>query len=226
MSNANKFHVKQSTLTALSLLAAQNDIRYYLNGLLIEWNSQTTRTVACDGHKLGVHATEVPEITIDAEYNLGRGSVIVPHDALAKLPKLTARLDPVVTFTRPEPEAKPHAWVMTVSGIDIGFTAIEGNYPDWRRVVMGLVNKGTSGEANGYRLEYLQQFEKCGNILAGGKKLKAENRIVIYQNGTDAALIRIQGDDRNEFAGVIMPLRNASGGAGARFPSDLATSNT
>jgi hypothetical protein len=155
------------------------------------------------------------------EFNQGRGVVIVPHDALAKLPKLSARHDPVITFTQHNPESAPLTWVMSVSGMEIGFEACDAKFPDWRLVVGGLLERGTSGESSGYNLGYLNAFEKCGNILAGGK-LKSENRAIVYQNGNDAALVRFAGDYEAEFAGVIMPLRNATGKAGATFPASIA----
>jgi DNA polymerase-3 subunit beta len=220
MSTKNIFHVKQSTLTALTLLAAQNDIRYYLNGLCIEFNDKVTKVVATNGHLLGVH--DSMPATFCEDFNQGRGVVIIPDDILAKLPKLSARHDPVVTFTQHNPETAPLVWTLSVSGVEIVFNACEAMYPDWRRVVGSLIEKGTSGEIGGYNLAYLNLMEKCASILAGGRKLKSENRAIVYQNGNDAALVRFAGDIENQFAGVIMPLRGATGQAGETFPALLA----
>lgn len=219
---ANKIFVKQSTLAALSLLAAKNDIRYYLNGLLIEWCAHTTKVVATDGHKTGVHNTEVMEITDDKELNFGRGEFIVPSEVIEKLPKPPRGHDPVVTFTCADPEGARLSWVMSVNGVDIGFTAVDGKYPEWRSIIGALVEKGTTGEPAGYNFEYLQQLTKCGDILAGGKKLKHENRIIVYQNGMAAALIKLNGYERDDFIAIVMPQRGMVGGAGEKFPHELA----
>ena len=210
----NTFHVKQSTLTAMLILAGKKDIRYYINGLLIEWNDKTTKVVATNGHLLGVY--DCMPVEFCENFNNGTGSVVIPADAILKLPKTTARFDPVVTFTQPEPVLFPLAWVMTVNGMTIPFEAIDAKYPDWRRITDNLK---TTNEPAGYNLSYLNDFEKCGNILAGGTKLKTMNRTVIHQNGNSGALVEFNGVDY--FAGVIMPTRAATGSAGALFPSSL-----
>ena len=211
----NTFHVKQSTLTAMSILAGKKDMRHYINGLLIEWNDKTTKVVATNGHLLGVYDC-MPAVFTDT-FNIGTGSVILPSDAILKLPKVSARMDPVVTFKQVSPDLCPLAWVMTVNGMTIPFEATDAKYPDWRRITDNLK---TTNEPAGYNLNYLNDFEKCGNTLAGVAKLKTQNRTVIHQNGISGALVEFNGVDY--FAGVIMPLRDATGAAGALFPSSLA----
>ena len=39
---------------------AQQDVRYYLNGLLLETSAKLLRTVATDGHRLALCETELP----------------------------------------------------------------------------------------------------------------------------------------------------------------------
>ena len=50
----NQFHLKQSTLDAMLLIAGKKDIRYYLNGVYIEFNEKINRAVGFDGHKFGI----------------------------------------------------------------------------------------------------------------------------------------------------------------------------
>jgi hypothetical protein len=151
----NQFHVSQSTLDAMLLLAGKKDIRYYLNGLNIEWNSEITRVIACDGHKLGIFQAAAPD-----------------------------------------------------------------KYPDFRRVVNPIQTSGTSGVAGGFNLEYLNQFEKCGNLLAG-RKLSVGNRLRLHHNGDGAALVLLLCVDG--FAGVVMPIRDSVGYTGALFPVELTS---
>jgi DNA polymerase III subunit beta len=220
MTTENTFYVKQSTLVAMALLATKHDPRYYLNGVCVEFNDKITKVLATNGHILGAHDS-MPATFCD-DFNQGKGVVIVPHDALAKLPKLSARHDPVIKFTQREPELFPLVWTMSVNGVEIVFDACDAKFPDWRRVVASLVDKGTTGEPSGFNLGYLNDLEKCGTILAGGKKLKTENRTIVYQNGNEGALVRFADDDLYNFAGVIMPLRNATGKAGTMFPASIA----
>jgi DNA polymerase III subunit beta len=204
----NQFHVSQSTLDAMLLLAGKKDIRYYLNGLNIEWNSELTRAIGCDGHKLGIFQAAAPD-------NRGAGSITIPRDAIESLPKKCG----VLTFSQ---VSETH-WQIDTGTATIKFAPCDSKYPDFRRVVHPIQTAGTSGVAAGFNLEYLNQFEKCGNLLAGSKS-KHGNRVRIYHNGTSGAMAMFDGVDG--FAGVIMPLRDSIGSTGALFPAELTSELT
>jgi DNA polymerase-3 subunit beta len=198
----NQFFIKQSTLDAMLLLAGKKDIRYYLNGLYIEYAPAFTRVVGCDGHKLGVYQA--------AAENTGSGSIIIPRDVIENLPKGNKEF--LLGFTQLE---TGNQWQIITGAASVNFAPCEGTYPDFRRVTHGIK---TTGEAGGFNVEYLNQFEKCGNLLAGSKS-KAGNRVRIHHNGTSGAMIVFNGVDN--FAGVVMPLRDSVGSSGATFPADL-----
>jgi DNA polymerase-3 subunit beta len=201
----NQFHVSQSTLDAMLLLAGKQDIRYYLNGLNIEWNSEITRVIACDGHKLGIYQTAAPD-------NRGAGSITIPRDAIESLPKKCS----VLTFSQ---ITETH-WQIDTGTAIIKFVPCESKYPDFRRVVHPIQTAGTSGVAAGFNLEYLNQFEKCGNLLAGSK-LRVGNRLHLHHNGDGAALVLLNCVEG--FAGVVMPMRDSVGSFGALFPAELVS---
>ena len=75
-----QFSIKQSQLKAMLNLAAKQDIRFYLCGVFVEFNQQTTRLVATCGHKLGV-------FNHHSENNQGAGSLIIPRSVIENLPK-------------------------------------------------------------------------------------------------------------------------------------------
>ena len=201
----NQFHVSQSTLDAMLLLAGKKDIRYYLNGLNIEWNSEITRVIACDGHKLGIFQAAAPD-------NRGAGSITIPRDAIESLPKKCS----VLTFSQ---ITETH-WAIDTGTAIIKFVPCDSKYPDFRRVVHPIQTAGTSGVAAGFNLEYLNQFEKCGNLLAGSK-LRVGNRLRLHHNGDGAALVLLNCVDG--FAGVVMPMRDDVGSSGAMFPAELVS---
>ena len=201
----NQFHVSQSTLDAMLLLAGKKDIRYYLNGLNIEWNSEITRVIACDGHKLGIYQAAAPD-------NRGAGSITIPRDAIESLPKKCG----ILTFSQ---VTETH-WQIDTGTATIKFVPCDSKYPDFRRVVQPIQSSGTSGVAAGFNLEYLNQFEKCGNLLAG-TKLNIGNRLRLHHNGDGAALVLLNCVDG--FAGVVMPMRDSVGSSGALFPVELTS---
>lgn len=201
-----QFTIDQNSLNAMLTLAAKKDIRYYLNGLHIEFTPEFTRVIACDGHKLGIYQKAVDS------FNIGCGSITIPREVIENLPKNAGLL----TFTKCDANAT--GW--TISGLPNNglsvFQQCDSKYPDFRRVV-DQANK-TSGEAAGFNLDYLNQFEKCGNLLAG-RKIKMGNRVRIHHNGQNGALITLNG--LPNFAGIVMPLRDSVGSSGALFPADL-----
>ena len=202
-------YVKQSTLDAMLLIAAKNDIRYYLNGVYIEWNNVLTRAVGCDGHRLAVKQQFV-------EDNQGAGSIIIPRDVIERLPK-RPKNDAIVSITCTGVEDSKK-WAIVAGGVTINFTPCEDRYPDWRRVTHGIK---TSGEAAGFNLDYLMSFEKAGVILGGGKLRAGGSRVRVHHNGSQGAIVTLDGIDG--FAAVVMPLKDSVGSAGALFPADLTT---
>lgn len=200
-------NVRQSTLDAMLLLAGKKDIRYYLNGLSIEWDHEKTRVIGCDGCALGVHYQFI-------EGNEGAGSVIIPRDVIERLSK-RPKNDAVISITCTGVEDSKR-WAIVAHGVTINFTPCEDRYPDWRRVTHGLK---TSGEAAGFNVDYLVAYEKAGAIMGGGK-LRVGSRLRLHHNGSQGALVTLDGIAG--FAGVLMPLKEQAGSAGAMFPWDIS----
>lgn len=198
-----QFSIKQSQLKAMLNLAAKQDIRYYLNGVFVEFNQQTTRLVATCGHKMGL-------LNHPSEDNQGAGSLIIPREVIENLPK-TGKFDPELTITKFDGNAT--GWTIVIpGGTQIVFQQIEGNFPDYRRVC----NFKTSGEAASFNYEYMVQFLKVQHALGGSKT----NTVNLYQNGTSGALVTLAGVDN--FAGVIMPIRSdVVNQAGAMMDNEL-----
>jgi len=200
-----QFTTNQNALDALLLIAGKKDIRHYLNGVYVEFNENTTRIVGCDGHKLGIYQAA-------SENNSGAGSIIIPRHTIENLPKKAGKL----IFSNVE----GNRWRIDAENCAVFFTPDDAKYPDFRRVVHGLQTVGTSGVAAGFNLEYLNQFEKCGNLLAGSK-LRVGNRLRLHHNGDAAALVLLNCVDG--FAGVVMPMRDDVGSTGAMFPAELVS---
>ena len=200
-----QFTVKQSTLKALVLLAAKKDIRYYLNGVNVDFSPNITRVAATDGHKLGVYQS--------GAQNAGHGSLIIPSDVIAALPK-TGGYDPELTFLKCDGNATGWEIVGLPNNGRIVFQQVEGKFPDYARVL----NVKTDGLAASYNPEYLIQFLKVQHLLGGSKKCIPN----LYQSGKSSALITLAGVDN--FYGVIMPMRcDSDGVTDAAVPPEFFT---
>ena len=191
MNTLNQFTISINALKGLDLLAAKGDIRYYLNGVNVEFNETTTRLVATNGHILGIE-----NLTQDL-LNIGAGSLIIPSDIIKALKPVSKNAD-IVQIK----QIDAGHWEIDNYGVKITFTAIEGKFPDYARVVSGAK---TTGQAAQYNADYLATFLKAAKLLTGAKTPDIE----LMQNGHGAALINITG--LASFIGVIMPTKGKTG---------------
>lgn len=103
---------------------AQQDVRYYLNGMLFEISAGKARLVATDGHRMAV--TELP---LELAPDLAR-RIIVPRKTVIEALRLLS-----------DDEAPARLGVgtdhLTLSAADVVFKSkvIDGSFPDYERVV-------------------------------------------------------------------------------------------
>jgi len=148
-----------NSLKAMSVLASKQDIRYYLNGVLIESNKSYTRMVATDGTLLGIY-----QIT-ETAHNDEEFSIIVPNEIIAKLDKRDNFLS-----------CENGKW--SIDGM--AFTPVDGKFPDYMRV---MPSKPATGESAQFNHELITRFAKCSKLLNGSKNP------VIAHNGGSSALV-------------------------------------
>ena len=187
----NQFTVSINALKGLDLLAGKSDIRYYLNGVNVEFSESCTRLVATNGHILGI------ENLTQNLVNTGAGSLIIPSDIIKALKPVSKNAD-IVQIK----QIDATHYEIDNYGVKTTFAGIEGKFPDYARVVSGAK---TSGQAAQYNPDYLATFLKAAKLLTGAKTPEIE----VMQNGHSAALINIVGLDC--FIGVIMPTKGKTG---------------
>ncbi|MGB2375218.1 MAG: DNA polymerase III subunit beta [Porticoccaceae bacterium] len=121
-----QFNVPGSTIRGLiestSFAMAQQDVRYYLNGMLWEVTHNQLRVVATDGHRLAL-CDGFCEVALDTKI-----SAILPRKGIMELSRLLADDDVRVSI------GSNH---IRVTGADYCFTSklVDGSYPDYDRVV-------------------------------------------------------------------------------------------
>jgi DNA polymerase III subunit beta len=122
-----KVRMAQRDLRALLQLVqyamAQQDIRYYLNGLLLVFEGNQIKVVATDGHRLSYAAGELPQKQEKRE-------VILPRKAVQELAKqLMDSEDPV------EIELYASQVRFLFAGVALVTKIIDGKFPDYTRVI-------------------------------------------------------------------------------------------
>lgn len=110
---------------------AVQDVRYYLNGLLIELRDNELRIVATDGHRLALTKADLPSAADTIK------QVIVPRKGVQEISRIFSEgADDLALSLN-----NHHICIKTP---EISFTSklIDGRYPDYERVIppVGLVN--------------------------------------------------------------------------------------
>jgi len=102
---------------------AQQDIRYYLNGLLMVVEGGELKVVATDGHRLAF-------ATLSLGANLPRQEAIVPRKTVVELTKLLADSDDEVRIELSGTQA-----AFSFGAIELVSKLIDGKFPDYTRVI-------------------------------------------------------------------------------------------
>jgi DNA polymerase-3 subunit beta len=124
---AARFTLPQKALRRLIGLVqyamAQQDIRYYLNGLLMVVDGRELKLVATDGHRLAYAALALEE-------ELPRQEVIVPRKTVLELAKLLGDSDEEVRIDLSATQAG-----FTFGTVELVSKLVDGKFPDFTRVI-------------------------------------------------------------------------------------------
>lgn len=121
------FSLEQSTLRRLieatQFSMANQDARYFLNGMKFETEGNLLRTVATDGHRLAV-------CTIELTQELQNHSVILPRKGVLELNRLLENSDEAARLQIGTNNLRIH-----LNHIVFTSKLIDGRFPDYRRVL-------------------------------------------------------------------------------------------
>jgi DNA polymerase-3 subunit beta len=110
-------------LTMVHFAMAQQDIRYYLNGMLLVVDGTTVRAVATDGHRLAL-----AEVNKDDASN--KIEAIIPRKTVLELSRLLPDSDDPVRVQMAANQVK-----FAFADIELVSKLVEGKFPDYQRVL-------------------------------------------------------------------------------------------
>ncbi len=123
-----EFEITQNTLRDIidktAFAMAQQDVRYYLNGLMLEVSSNNLRAVATDGHRLAYCEKETSADIADIK------QVILPRKGVLELVRLLNDTDNPVKITL----GSNHLQV-EFNELRLTSKLIDGRFPDYNRVM-------------------------------------------------------------------------------------------
>lgn len=179
-------------IKAALFAAAEKDVRYYLNGVYVEFGFDHTISVATDDHILAAFRQAVSPYDMPPEL-IGQ-SFIIPRDVCAQIAKVKA---PSMAVT-----LAADRWLQfDAPGVSVRGRAIDGKFPDWRRVAPRAVSPRHQAQINP---DLLAKFSGIARAL-GSKAFPT-----LWSTGderSEGALRVAIPDFDEEFVGALMPLR-------------------
>ncbi|PCH62523.1 MAG: DNA polymerase III subunit beta, partial [SAR86 cluster bacterium] len=120
-----------------SFAMAQQDVRYYLNGMLFEIDPEFFRVVATDGHRLAMQTVTMSNQTESTQ------QLILPRKGILELNRLISDgdADITLTFGNNHIRAKMPTFTFTSKLVD-------GKFPDYNRVLPKGGNKIVTGNCD------------------------------------------------------------------------------
>ena len=175
---AHKFTVKQHQLKRLiertSFAMAQQDVRYYLNGMLWELEAQQIRAVATDGHRLAM-------CTLAAQLDVSEATqVILPRKGVIELSRLLLDEEGEITVVI----GSNHVRATTE---DFTFTSklVDGKFPDYQRVLPRAADNVVLGSRQDLRQAFSRTAILSNEKYRGVRLKLAEDSLEIVANNPE-----------------------------------------
>jgi len=183
-------------LRAVLVAVSTEETRYYLNGINLEFTPDGVTMCATDGHRMIVLRQPYGEHGATGAH----ASVIVPRDLVAKL-KVKHKVVEETTLTIGD----DGRLTFEHAGESFGGSRVDGNFPDYRRVVP----KELDGKPAQYNPAYLADFAKARQELTGSKLDKdGKGSPLVRYNGGSPAVVDFAYGTGFQAIGVLMPIRD------------------
>ncbi|AJE13501.1 DNA polymerase III subunit beta [Pseudomonas sp. S5(2021)] len=167
------FSVEQGKLRRLiersGFAMAQQDVRYYLNGMLIEVSNGMLRAVATDGHRLAMCSMQAGIEQAD------RHQVIVPRKGILELARLLTDQDAQVNVVLGQ-----HHIRATTGEFTFTSKLVDGKFPDYERVLPRGGDKLVIGDRQTLR-EAFSRTAILSNEKYRGIRLQLESGLLKIQ---------------------------------------------
>jgi hypothetical protein len=149
---------------AISSFRAVGDIRFYLNGVLLETGPQGAFVVATDGS-----AMAAARFLMDKE-PMAETQVVIPLNIVEQIEKLKIRKNPAFSIEMPEKAGNFDGLQrrkITLKTIDyeVQFDEVEATYPQWRKVARHTFD----GTAALYAPKYISRVDDAARLIKGRK---------------------------------------------------------
>ena len=140
-------------LNQVQYAMAQQDIRYYLNGMLLVIGDNEIKVIATDGHRLSFASAKLDQSELPSQ------EVILPRKTVVELMRLLSDSDDEIELVIGKNQVK-----FSFSNITVTSKIVDGKFPDFNRVIP----TGYSNHFTIDRLTLLQAMQRAA-ILSNEK---------------------------------------------------------
>ncbi len=177
----------RSLIDRVGFAMAQQDVRFFLNGMLLEVGHDYVRSVATDGHRMAMY-------TLKGVVGTGeRRQVILPRKGVLELARLLEGSETACQFVF----GKSHVSV-SVAGYTLTTKLVDGQFPDYEKVVPKSLSRSFVGNRETLR-DAFSRVAILSNEKYRGVRLKLEpEQLAVQANNPEQEeaeeLVAIQYD--------------------------------
>ncbi|MFU8813860.1 MAG: DNA polymerase III subunit beta [Pseudomonadales bacterium] len=164
----------RSLLDQVSFSMAQQDVRYFLNGMLFEVTRDHTRTVATDGHRLALCTLLVG--AGDGE----RVQVIVPRKGVMELGRLLTDGDELATLHLGSNHLR-----VTLGSYTMTTKLVDGKFPDYEKVIPRRAGETVIGDRDALKQAFNRASILSNEKYRGVRLILDKDQLTIQANNPE-----------------------------------------
>ena len=161
-------------LEATLFAMAQQDVRYYLNGMLLELGDCVVRTVATDGHRLALSSLET-DLHLESVKQ-----VIVPRKGIIELSHLLNDVDDKIMVSI----GNNHIYSQ-IGNYKFTSKLIEGKFPDYNRVIPKGGDKIIIADRNALKEMFIRASILSHENIRGIQLHLTKNQLQVFANNPE-----------------------------------------
>ena len=161
-------------LDSTSFAMAQQDVRYYLNGMLFEVAGDYLRVVATDGHRLAMETVEMSNPISESQ------QLILPRKGIMEMTRLLTDDAGEITLTFGQNHIRASVPAFTFTS-----KLVDGKFPDYNRVLPKGGNKVLIGDCQELRQAFSRASILSNEKYRGVRVLLSNGELKILANNPE-----------------------------------------
>ncbi len=154
---------------------AQQDVRYFLNGMLLEVADTHLRTVATDGHRLALSTSEQPLAGVSS-----RKQAIVPRKGVIEIGRLLDGESEMVALQLGSNHLQVKAGDFTLTT-----KLVDGQFPDYEKVIPSDASRKLRGDRNTLKSAFQRASILSNEKYRGVRLLIEAEQLTIQANNPE-----------------------------------------